>query len=333
MDPTQLPALAWFALAARHRSFTKAAAEVGVSRAAVSQTITRLEQQLQTRLLHRTTRDMSLTEAGQQLFEALGPALGSIDGALRALGEAQAEPSGLLRINTARMVAKALIEPHLGEFLARHPQLRLELVMDDGLANIIAEGSDVGIRLGQSLAEHMVAVPITPPVRMAVVASPAYLARHGLPASPDELAQHNCVQYRYVRGGLHRWEFQTPGPGGNAFTLETQGNLTVNDDEAMVRAALQGVGLIQHIDVAVQTHLDEGRLVRVLEAWCPPFAGFHLYAPTREQMPAKVRALVDFLVAKRELMAQAAQAAQARQALGATPSQRLKARRKLDKSS
>lgn len=304
MDPHLLPPLAWFVLVARHRSFTKAAAEMGVSRAALSQTLKALEQRLNTRLLHRTTRDMSLTEEGQRLFDSLSPALMSIESALRDVGDARTEPSGLLRINTSRVAAKTLLEPHMGEFLLRHPKLKLELIMDDGLSNIIAEGCDVGIRPGESLAEHMIAVPITPMLEMAVVASPDYFARHGKPSTPTDLPRHNCVSYRHTTsGGIFRWEFTTPGGDGHAFVVEPHGALITNDDEAMIRAALQGVGIVQHMDIAVRRHLDEGTLVRVLQDWCKPFPGFYLYAPTRDQMPAKVRALMDFLVEKRQGMA------------------------------
>jgi DNA-binding transcriptional LysR family regulator len=294
-----LPPLAWFALVARHRSFTKAAAEAGVSRAALSQNLKALEKQLGTRLLHRTTRDMSLTEAGQHLLESLGPSLATIEMALRDLGEAEGEPSGVLRVNTARIAARHFLEPHLAEFLARYPRVTLELMLDDGLSNILAEGCDAGIRLGESLVEHMIAVPITPPLELAVVGTPEYFARHGHPVTPADLANHACINYRYCSGGLHDWEFVTPG-SEHEFTASVKGPYVVNDDEGMLRAALRGVGLIQHIEVAVHDAIKDGRLVRVLQEWCPRFPGFYLYAPSREQMPLKLRALLDFLVEKRE---------------------------------
>lgn len=303
MEPTLLPSLAWFALVARHGSFTRAAAEMGVTRAALSQNLKALEQRLGTRLLHRTTRDMSLTEAGQRLFNTLQPALVDIDRAVHELGESGQEPRGLLRVNTSRIAARTLLEPHLGEFLARFPKLQLELQMDDGLSNIVAEGCDAGIRFGESLAEHMMAVPITPRLEMAVVGSPAYFARHPQPATPSDLAQHNCVRYRQTTSGsIFRWEFSAPDADGHDFVVEPHGNVTTNDDDGMIRAALQGVGLIQHLEIAVRQHIAEGRLVRVLQPWCKPFPGIYLYAPTREQMPAKVRALIDFLVEQREAM-------------------------------
>ncbi|AGC43173.1 LysR family transcriptional regulator [Myxococcus stipitatus DSM 14675] len=301
MNPALLPSLAWFAHVASHRSFTKAAAQMGVSRAALSQNLKALEKQLGVRLLNRTTRDMSLTEDGQHLFDALLPSLGTIESAVRGLGEAAGMPSGLLKVNTARMAARYLIEPHLGEFLARYPNLSLELVMDDGLSNIIASGCDAGIRLGQSLAEHMVAVPVSPMLSMAVVGAPSYFARRRAPKTPADLVHHNCINYRHAgSGALHDWEFTAPGPNGQDFSVATKGNHITNDDDSMLRAALQGVGLIQHIDQAVQRHLDDGSLVRVLQPWCPPFPGFYLYVPSRKQLPKKVQALMGFLVDQRK---------------------------------
>lgn len=300
VNPSLLPALAWFVHIARHRSFTKAATEMEMSRAALSQHLKSLEQQLNVRLLHRTTRDMSLTEEGQRLFDALAPALKMIDMAVAELGEVQSAPTGLIRVNASRIAARTLLEPHLGEFLARYPGLRLELVLNDGFANIIADGADVGIRLGDSLDEHMVAVPITPRIEMAVVGSPAYFERHGMPQTPAELIQHNCLAYRFTSSGtLDRWAFTEPDGDGHTQVFEPRGSAVFNDDESMLKAAVQGVGLIKYLDICIREQLASGELVRVLQPWCQSFPGFYLYAPTRAQMPAKVRALIDFLVEKR----------------------------------
>lgn len=300
MDPSLLPSLAWFAHIVHHRSFTRAAEEMGVSRAALSQSLKALEKQLGMKLLYRTTRDMSLTEAGQQLFDTLQPKLAEIEYAVRHLGDISGEPTGLIKVNTSRMAAKALIEPHLEEFYTRYPKLRLELVMAEPLSNIIAEGCDAGIRLGRSLAHHVVAVPVTPTLSMAVLGSPAYFERHGVPKTPADLNQHNCINYRYSgSGALHDWDFNEPGRKGQHFTQAVTGNLTTNDDEGMTRAALQGLGLVQNIDIAIYQHLVDGRLVRVLRDWAHTQTGFYMYTPTREQMPVKVRALLDFLVEKR----------------------------------
>lgn len=303
MEPSLLPSLAWFALIVRHGSFTKAAAAMGVTRASLSQNLKALEKQLNSRLLHRTTRDMSLTEEGQHLFDAIEPALGNIESALRELDDAGREPSGLLRVNTSRFGAKTLLEPHMGEFLARYPKLQMEVVIDNGLSNIVAEGYDAGIRFGESLAEHMMAVPVTPPLEMAVVGSPAYFRHYSAPETPSDLAQHNCIRYRQTTSGaIFRWEFSSPDPDGLGFVVEPHGSMTTNDDEGMIQAALQGVGLIQHLEIAVRPYLTDGRLVRVLQPWCKPAPGLYLYTATRERMPAKVRALIDFLVEKREVM-------------------------------
>lgn len=311
MDPALLPPLAGFAHVAAHRSFTKAAAQLGVSRAALSQSLKALEKQLGVQLLYRTTRAMSLTEAGQRLLDQLQPALQSLDHAVRELGDTTTEPTGLVRINTARMAARELLEPHLCEFLARYPKLTVELVMDDGISNIIADGCDAGIRIGERLAEHVVAVPITPTLEMAVVASPAYYAKHGRPRTPTDLAKHNCITYRQHSGGsVFAWEF-TDVRSKRDFTVEPRGNLITNDDEGMLRAALQGLGLIQHIDFAVKRHLEKGTLERVLKPWCAPFPGFYLYVPSRE-MPSKVRALRDFLVEKRNRLASSTSAPRTR---------------------
>ncbi|RDS87719.1 LysR family transcriptional regulator [Pseudomonas fluorescens] len=301
MEPSLLPSLALFAHVARHRSFTKAAAELMVSRAALSQSLKTLEHRLDVRLLNRTTRDMSLTEEGQRLLETLLPALANIEHAVRNVGEDHDQPSGLLRINTSRLAAKILIEPYIAEFLQRYRKLRIELVMDDGLANIIADGCDAGIRLGESLAEYMVAVPISPMLEMVVAGSPEYFAQHSAPASPKDLAQHNCLSYRNVTSGaIYHWEFNSPDILDHTLRVEPRGTLTTNDDEGMIRAALQGLGLIQHVSIALHDYLEAGSLVRVLQPWSKPFPGYYLYVPTREYMTARVRAFLDFLIEKRD---------------------------------
>jgi len=301
IEPSLVSSLTWFAHIARHRSFTKAATEMEVTRAALSQHLKGLEHHLNVRLLNRTTRDMSLTEEGQRLLDVLQPALTAIERAVAELGEAHAEPSGSIRMNASRIATRLLIEPHMGEFLARYPNLRLELVMNDGFSNIVADGMDAGIRLGESLDEHMVAVPVTPPIEMAVVGSPAYFERHGLPESPVDLMRHNCLAYRFTSSGtIDRWSFTSPDAEGRTVVFEPKGNAVFNDDENMLNAAVQGVGLIKYLDICVRRHLADGSLVRVLAPWCRPFPGFYLYVPSRAQMPAKIRALMDFLIEKRE---------------------------------
>ncbi|RJF35706.1 LysR family transcriptional regulator [Pseudoalteromonas gelatinilytica] len=301
MDPSLLPSLLWFVRIAQIKSFTKVAKEYGITRAALSQNLKSLEQKLDTTLIFRTTRDMSLTEEGQLLLDAISPAFGSIDRAVRNLGQAHDEPSGLLRVNTPKVVANYLIEPHINEFLTRYPKLKIELVMDDGLANIIAEGCDAGIRLGESLAEHVVAIPITPMLEMSVVGTPEYFKQYGIPQSPADLVNHNCLGFRNATShALYSWEFTSPEPNGGDLEFQPNGRLITNDDEGMIRAGLKGIGLIQHINFAVQKHIENGNFVRVLDQWCPHFTGFYLYVPSRENMPAKTRAFIDFLKEKRE---------------------------------
>lgn len=305
LEPSLVSSLTWFAHIARNRSFTKAATEMEVTRAALSQHLKGLEQHLNVRLLNRTTRDMSLTDEGRRLLDVLQPALAAIERAVSELGETRVEPSGLIRMSSSRIAARLLIEPHMGELLARYPKLRLELVMDDGFTNIVAQGLDAGIRLGESLDEHMVAVPVTPPLHYAIVGSPVYFERHGVPETPADLIRHNCLAYRFTSSGtIDRWSFTSPDTEGRTLVFEPQGNAVFNDDDSMLRGALQGVGLVQHIELCVRKHLADGSLVRVLAPWCRPFPGFFLYVPSRAQMPAKLRVLMDFLLEKRELLTQ-----------------------------
>lgn len=303
IEPSLISSLTWFAHIARHRSFTKAASEMGVTRAALSQHLKALEQQLQVRLLNRTTRNMSLTDEGQRLLDILHPSLTNIEQVVSELNESHIEPSGLIRISSSRTAARLLIEPHLGEFLARYPKIRLELMMDDGFTNIVAEGLDAGIRLGVSLDEHMVAVPITPPLTTAIVGSPAYFKQHGVPQSPKDLEAHNCLAYRFTSSGtLDHWSLTAPDSDQHTVVFEPKGNAVFNDDYSMLQAAIQGVGLVKHIDLWVHEAIQEGRLTRVLTPWCKPFPGFYLYIPSREHMPKKIRVLMDFLIEKRELL-------------------------------
>ncbi|WP_441257668.1 LysR family transcriptional regulator [Vibrio sp. Vf1514] len=303
IEPSLISSLTWFAHIARHRSFTKAASEMGVTRAALSQHLKALEQQLQVRLLNRTTRNMSLTDEGQRLLDILHPSLTNIEQVVSELNESHIEPSGLIRISSSRTAARLLIEPHLGEFLARYPKIRLELMMDDGFTNIVAEGLDAGIRLGVSLDEHMVAVPITPPLTTAIVGSPAYFKQHGIPQRPKDLEAHNCLAYRFTSSGtLDHWSLTAPDSDQHTVVFEPKGNAVFNDDYSMLQAAIQGVGLVKHIDLWVHEAIQDGRLTRVLTPWCKPFPGFYLYIPSREHMPKKIRVLMDFLIEKRELL-------------------------------
>ena len=296
----RLPAVLAVAAVARHGSFTRAASAAGLSTPALSQTVRALESQLGVRLFNRTTRRVALTEAGVQFLANIQPALAQIEAAFDALDASRDEPAGTLRINLPRVASELLVMPHLAEFMARYPQIKLELALDDGFADMVGEGFDAGIRLGESVAPGMVAVPIGGPIRIVVVASPGYFQRHAPPVTPDDLAAHDCLCYRFATGGVYRWEFARPGDPRRVFDVLTEGRFVTNDLRTMVSAAEQGAGLLHVIEDYVRAPLDEGRLVRVLEPWCPSFPGFYLYMAGRAQLPPKLRVFIDFLREKRE---------------------------------
>lgn len=303
MDPAQLPALVAFASVARHGSFTRAATESGVSASALSQSIRALEAQLSVRLFNRTTRRVALTEAGAQFLDRVRPALSMLEAAYESLDETRGEPTGLLRVNLPRIAGDLLVVPHLAEFAQRYPRVVVELSLDEGLTDLIGEGFDAGIRLGERLARDMVAVPLSGPLRIAVAGSPAYFARHPKPSTPDDLVRHDCLRYRFSTSrGIYRWEFAEPGeragPSRRVFEVETSGSFVTNDLRTMVVAAEQGVGLLHVIEDFIRPQLADGRLVRVLDEWALTFDGFSLYMPSRAQMPSKLRAFVDFLKEK-----------------------------------
>lgn len=299
MDRTLLPAIAAFAEVAREGSFTRAAARMGVSPSALSQTVRALEERLSSRLLNRSTRSVSLTDEGRKLLAQVDPGLAMIEQAVGSLQEGRDRPEGDIRVNSSRLAASHFLEPHLGEFRRRYPLIRLEIVVDDGFGDIIREGCDAGIRLRESVVDSMIAVPISPPISMAVVASPAYLAATSAPTTPFDLKRHNCLRMRHGNSpALSPWEFADPGDG-REFTIDPGGSFVTNGDDIILSAALQGVGLVMHMDFAVRRYVETGKLVRVLEEWCQPFDGFDLYLPARDQMSVKLRALIDFLTEKR----------------------------------
>ncbi|EPI8974887.1 LysR substrate-binding domain-containing protein [Escherichia albertii] len=300
IEPSILPSLAWFALIVRAGSFSRAASEMGITRAALSQNLKSLEERLNTKLIYRTTRNMSLTEEGQRLYDVLVSAFGQIDDALKDVGDTQLEPTGLLRINSSRVAARMLVEPHICEFLTRYPKTKIELIMDDGLSNIIAEGCDAGIRPGQGLDEHMTAVPVSPLIKLITVASPDYLRKYGIPETPYELSNHNCLRLRHkMSGALSPWEFSYISGNNEKFEIEASGRYIANDDESMIRMAINGAGIIQHLDFAIAEQIDAGKLQPILQDWAVSFPGFYIYVSSRVRMPSKVRAFIDFMVEKR----------------------------------
>lgn len=292
MNKPDLSELDAFACVARHRSFSKAALECGVSASALSHAIRTLETRLAVRLLNRTTRSVTPTEAGLQLLLRLEPALREIGEALDQLNDFRDTPRGTLRLNVPRPAARLLLAPLFARFLAAYPQIRLEVVTDDGLVDIVAGGFDAGIRFGESLAQDMVALPLGPPVRLIVVASPMYAARRGLPRQPQELKQHACVGRRFPSGAVYAWEFSKDG---EPLAIAVDGPLLLDDDELILRAALDGIGLAYVYEAQAQESIEQGRLLRVLDAWCPPMSGFFLYYPSRRQMPATLRLFIAML--------------------------------------
>lgn len=282
-----------FLTVAEERSFTRAAAKLGTSQSALSYTIRRLETRLGVRLLTRTTRRVAPTEAGERLLKTLGPALDDIATEISSLGELRDRPSGTIRITTSEHAANNVLWPVLQKLLPDYPDVHVELDVDPGLTDIVAGRFDAGVRLGESIAKDMVAVRIGPELRMAVVASPAYFARHGKPLVPQDLANHRCINLRLsTAGGLYAWELEKDG---RELRVRVDGQLAFNNVPLIIRAALAGFGLACTLEDHVGAHVADGRLVRVLEDWCPPFAGYHLYYPSRRQPSAAFALLVDAL--------------------------------------
>jgi len=293
MEREPIPAYSTFVLLAGLASFTRTGDQLGVSASAVSQQIRRLEAQVGTRLFNRTSRQIALTEAGQQLLAEVTPALDMLDLALQRVRAQQQGPSGLLRINTSRLAAGLLIEPRIDEFLARYPDLKLELFTDDTFADIVREGFDAGIRLGPYLANDMVSVPLDDGQPVGVVASPAYLKRMGTPQTPRDLVDHDCIRYRFAGSKrLESWHFQIDG---QTTEVDVSGRLIFSDDRYITRAACKGYGLVQRFLRSIPGELERGELVPVLQRYAPPPVTFHLYFAARRHMPPKLRAFIDFL--------------------------------------
>ena len=293
MSRASLDDLAAFAVIARARSFTRAAGELRVSTSALSHTIRELEARLGIRLLQRNSRSVSVTEAGERLLQTLDPALADIGGALEALDRERDLVSGTLRLTATRNAFETVLRPVLPAFFASHPRAHVEVLIDYQLRDIIAERYDAGIRIGEKLEQDMVAVAVGPDLRMAVVASPSYVAAHGAPQTPRDLVRHACVGYRMMASGTTMdWEFERDG---RALAIKVSGPLTYNEPEIMIEAALDGLGLAYVLEGQAMPYLEAGRLVRLLEDWMAPFQGYFLYYPSRRQMPAVLSALVGAL--------------------------------------
>lgn len=281
-----------FAAVARHRSFRKAAVERGVSASALSHALRGLEERLGVRLLNRTTRSVTPTEAGQRLLARLDPALSEVADALADVTALQTEPTGTLRLNVPRPAARLLLAPMLAGFVAAYPRVQVEIVTDDSLTDIVGAGFDAGIRFGESLAGDMVAVPIGPPQRFVCVAAPSYLTMRGAPQVPRELLGHACIGRRFPRGNHYAWEFQIDG---EPLDIEVTGPLLLDDDALMIQVARDGAGIAYVYEAMVRDDLAAGRLRAVLENWSAPANRFFLYYPGRRHSPTALRALVDFI--------------------------------------
>lgn len=282
--------LAAFAAVARTRSFTRAAAELGLSPSALSHAMRGLETRLGVRLLARTTRSVAPTPAGERLLRSLSPALEEVERGLAALADWRSAPSGTVRLTTFAYAARTILEPTLPRFLLDHPAVSVEVVIDDRLVDIVTAGFDAGIRFGGAVEQDMVAVRVGPDLRTVVVGTPSYFSRHPRPVSPSDLETHNCVNYRLIGGGgLLPWEFTD---NGREIRVRAGGQLIVNDGVLAGAAVRAGAGLGYMLEDEVAADLATGRLVQVLDAWCPPFSGCHLYYPSRQVTPA-LRALID----------------------------------------
>lgn len=287
-----LDGLAAFIRVADARSFTAAAATLGVSPSAVSHAIRQLEARIDARLFNRTTRSVSLTEAGAELLERIVPLMSELQSAVGDASRAADRPAGVLRLNVPRTASLVLIEPLLREFLETYPEINLEVMIDGGLSDIVSQGFDAGIRFGDVLEKDMRAVPIAPELRVAIVGSPDYIARKGVPRHPNDLANHDCLNFRMVSAGtVYAWHLQK---GEERIQVAVKGRFTSNDASVVLQASLDGVGLAYLFDQYVDRFLESGHLVRVLEEWSP-IDGLYLYYFNRRRMPAKLRVFIDFL--------------------------------------
>jgi Transcriptional regulator len=282
-----------FLTVARERNFTRAAAQLGVSQSALSHTIKGMEERLGLRLLTRTTRSVAVTEAGERLLNTIGPHMQEIEAGLAALGALRDKPAGTLRITTAEHAAKTILWPKLKSFLPRYPDIKVEVVIDAGLTDIVAERFDAGIRFGEQVAKDMIAARIGPDMRMIVVATPEYFKQHPCPKKPQDLTEHNCINLRLpTYGGLYAWEFEK---GRRVLNVRVDGQLVFNSLWFILDAALAGRGVAYLPEDMVASHLAAKRLKQVLADWCPPFSGYHLYYPSRRQASPALSLLVEAL--------------------------------------
>ena len=282
-----------FLTVARAKSFTRAAAQLGVSQSALSHTIRGLESRLGIRLLTRTTRSVSPTQAGERLLTAVGPHFAEIRAELEALSELRDKPAGAVRITAGLHATETILWPKLQPMLKKHPDIKVEITVDYGLTNIVADRYDAGVRLGEQVAKDMIAVRIGPDFRMAVVAAPSYFASRSEPRTPQELTGHNCINLRLpTYGGLYAWEFEK---GDREINVRVDGQLVFNSSRQILDAALAGFGIAYLPEDTAAPHIERGRLKPILERWCAPFSGYHLYYPSRRQSSPALALVVDTL--------------------------------------
>ncbi len=287
-----------FLTVAREKNFTKAAAKLGVSQSALSHTIRALETRMGLRLLTRTTRSVSPTDAGERLLNAVGPHFEDIQTELDALSALADKPSGNVRITAGLHVTETILWPRLQPLLRKYPDVHVEIIVDYGLANIVADRFDAGVRLGEQVAKDMVAVRIGPDFRMVVVAAPSYFSGREQPRTPQDLTAHNCINLRFpTYGGIYVWEFER---GGREINVRVDGQLIFNNSKQILDAALAGFGLAYLPEDTAAPHLERGRLVQVLDPWCAPFPGYHIYYPSRRQSSPALQLVVDALRYKRK---------------------------------
>ncbi|HEX5263443.1 MAG TPA: LysR family transcriptional regulator [Phenylobacterium sp.] len=293
MARTDLSDIAAFVVVARERSFTRAAAQLGVSQSALSHALRGLEERIGLRLLTRTTRSVTPTEAGERLMRTVGPRLEEIDAEIAQLSQLRARPAGTVRINTSEYAAETILWPALARLLPEFPEIKVELFVESSLVDIVAERFDAGVRLGEQVAKDMIAARIGPDLSMAAVAAPGYFARKGRPQVPQDLPLHDCINLRLATlGGLYAWEFEKDG---RALNVRVEGQLVFNKPRLVLDAAIAGFGIAFMPEDHVTLDLATGRLERVLEDWCPPFAGYHLYYPSRRQQSPAFAVVLDAL--------------------------------------
>ena len=287
-----LAAFTAFLAVAAHRSFRSAAAELNITPSAISHAIKALEQRLGARLFNRTTRSVSLTDAGERLAEKLRPAMASIEEALQSVDTEAGTPRGTVRINASEGAIRLVLKPVLARFLRQYPQVHLDIVSDGRLGDIVSDGFDAGIRLTEAVPQDMVAIAVTAPMRFAAVASPAYLRARGRPLRPLDLHQHDCIRFRFESGAIYRWEFEHQG---TTERVNVSGPITLTDQPLMVDAAVDGIGIAFVPEHLALEPLADGRLLRLLEDWCPEFPGLSLYYPGHRHVPPGLKALIGLL--------------------------------------